>query len=77
MRHVTCQHAVVSWAYRRNPECRVQLVDNSMMPVAATLTVLTGQHIDESLPRQNECVPSQQNGMDGPMKAADPYVSVK
>ncbi len=48
-----------------------------MMPVAATLMALTGQHIDDSLPRQNECVPSQQNGMDAPMKAADPYVSVK
>ncbi len=51
--------------------------DSSTVLVAATLIVSTGQHRRENLPRQNECVPSQQNGMDAPMKAADPYVSVK
>ena len=62
---------------RQNPECRAQLVDSSMVLVAATLTLCTGQHRRVNLPLQNECVPSQQNGMDAPMKAADPYVSVK
>jgi len=62
---------------QQNPICSVQLVDSSTVLVAATLIVSTGQHRRENLPRQNACVPSQQNGMDAPMKAADPYVSVK
>ena len=61
----------------QNLKCRVQLVDGSTALVAATLTVCTGQHRCENLPLQNECVPSQQIGMDAPVKAADPYVSVK
>ncbi len=74
MRHVTCQHA----ATMRGTDQQNLVYSRQQHGVCSGHSSgVWGQHRRENLPLQNECVPSQQNGMDAPMKAADPYVSVK